>query len=60
MENKDKIKEVKMPDQIFKIIRAPEEPPLKAKELENIIAGVRTRSEWQVIEDKKKQVNKQP
>jgi hypothetical protein len=41
---------VKVSEQIFKIIRAPEAKPLTAKELKSYIWHNRIDSEWSVIE----------
>lgn len=39
-----------MPIQIFKIVRAPEEPPLTVKELTHFLWQHRPQSEWEVKE----------
>jgi len=36
--------------QIFQIVRAPEEPPLSAKEIRGLLWRHRPNSEWEVIE----------
>ena len=47
-----------MPYQIFSIYRAPEEPPLDAKELQDWIWKCRIGSEWHVKELDKPQSDK--
>jgi len=44
-----------MPYQIFRIDRAPEEPPLKAEELKRLMWKAWRKSEWEVRELDKKE-----
>jgi hypothetical protein len=39
--------------QYFQITRAPEEPPLTAKEMRHLIWNTRNGSEWEVVEIKR-------